>query len=81
MTFVSKSNTFKADDGHNDDLVMTLVFFAWLCRQEYFPDLIESGKLNFEEAKNAEEDNTLFMLNPLDDEDKYSDGEVVWYPA
>jgi hypothetical protein len=81
MTFVSKSNTFKADDGHNDDLVMTLVFFAWLCRQEYFPDLIESGKLNFEEAKNAEEDNTLFMLNPFDDEDKYSDGEVVWYPA
>lgn len=81
MTFVSKSNTFKADDGHHDDLVMTLVFFAWLCRQEYFPDLIESGKLNFEEAKNPEDDNTLFMLNPFDDEDKYSDGEVVWYPA
>lgn len=81
MTFVSKSNTFKADDGHNDDLVMTLVFFAWLCRQEYYADLIESGKLNFEEAKNPEEDNTLFMLNPFDDDDKYSDGEVVWYPA
>lgn len=81
MTFISKSNTFKADDGHNDDLVMTLVFFAWLCRQEYFPDLIESGKLNFEDSKKPEDDNTLFMLNPNDDEDRYSDGQVVWYPA
>jgi hypothetical protein len=81
MAFVSKSNTFKADDGHNDDLVMTLVFFAWLCRQEYFADLIESAKLNFEQAKDPEEDNTLFMLNPNNDEDHYSDGNAVWYPA
>lgn len=81
MTFVSRSNTFKADEGHNDDLVMTLVFFAWLCRQEYYADLIESAKLNYEEAKKPEDDNILFMLNPNDDEDKYSDGEVVWYPA
>lgn len=81
MTFVSKSNTFKADDGHNDDLIMTLVFFAWLCRQEYYSDLIESAKMNFEEAKNPEDDNTLFMLGPDDDEDKFSDGTAVWYPA
>jgi hypothetical protein len=81
MTFVSRSNTFKADEGHNDDMVMTLVFFAWLCRQEYYSDLIESAKLNFENAKDPEEDNTLFMLNPFDDEDKFSDGEVIWYPA
>jgi hypothetical protein len=81
MTFVSRSNTFKADEGHNDDMVMTLVFFAWLCRQEYYSDLIESAKLNFENAKDPEEENTLFMLNPFDDEDKFSDGEVVWYPA
>lgn len=81
MTFVSKSNTFKADDGHTDDLVMCLVFFAWLCRQEYFADLIETANLNYEEAKNPEDDNTLFMLNPNDDEDKFSDGKVVWYPV
>lgn len=79
MTFVSKSNTFKAEDGHNDDLVMTLVFFAWLSRQEYFADLIESAKFNYEEAKNPEDDNTLFIVgnNELDD-DEFSDGNVVW---
>jgi hypothetical protein len=81
MTFVSKSNTFKGDDGHNDDMVMTLVFFAWLCRQEYYADLIESAKLNFEKPKNPEEDNTLFMLSTDEDDGKFSDGKVVWYPA
>jgi hypothetical protein len=82
MTFVSRSNTFKADDGHHDDLVMTLVFFAWLCRQEYFADLIESAKMNYENSKDPEEDNTLFMLNTFDNEDdNFSDGSVVWYPA
>ena len=82
MTFVSRSNTFKADDGHHDDLVMTLVFFSWLCRQEYFADLIESAKMNYENSKDPEEDNTLFMLNAFDNEDEnFSDGSVVWYPA
>ena len=79
ITFVSKSNTFKAEEGHNDDLVMTLVFFAWLTRQEYFADLIESAKFNYEEAKKPEDDNTLFILNQdFIDDDEFSDGNVVW---
>ena len=82
MTFVSKSNTFKADDGHHDDLVMTLVFFAWLCRQEYYADLIESAKMNYEEAKKPEDDNILFMLNPEEGEDgEFKANGVMWYPA
>ena len=79
VTFVSKSNTFKAEEGHNDDLVMTLVFFAWLTRQEYFADLIESAKFNYEEAKKPEDDNTLFMLSEESMEEYvFSDGIVVW---
>jgi len=79
ITFVSKSNTFKAEEGHNDDLVMTLVFFAWLTRQEYFADLIESAKFNYEEAKKPEDDNTLFILNQdFMDDDEFSDGNVIW---
>lgn len=82
MTFVSKSNTFKADDGHHDDLVMTLVFFAWLCRQEYYADLIESAKMNYEEAKKPEDDNILFMLNPEEGENgEFKANGVMWYPA
>jgi hypothetical protein len=82
MAFVSKSNTYKAEEGHNDDLVMTLVFFAWLCRQEYYADLIESAKFNYEDAKKPEDDNTLFMLdskNLDEDGDFISDG-AIWSP-
>ena len=82
MTFVSRSNTFKADDGHHDDLVMTLVFFSWLCRQDYFADLIESAKMNYEEAKKPEDDNILFMLNPNEGEDgEFKANGAVWYPV
>jgi hypothetical protein len=28
-----------ADDGYNDDLVMTLVLFSWLTTNPYFKDL------------------------------------------
>lgn len=82
-TFVAKANTFKAEEGHNDDLVMTLVFFAWLTRQEYYADLIESAKFNYEESKKPEEDNVLFMVNKdenFDDKEPFSDGTSLWYP-
>lgn len=82
-TFVAKSNSYKAEEGHNDDLVMCLIFFAWLTRQEYYSDLIETAKLNYEEAKKPEDDNIL-IIPGADDEDEgekfISDG-AVWYPA
>jgi hypothetical protein len=81
MSFVSKSNTYKAEDGQHDDLVMTLVFFAWLTRQEYYSDLIETSKLNYENAQKPEDDNVLFMVNDKDDDEEFSDGAVVWYPV
>jgi hypothetical protein len=84
FTFVSKANTYKAEEGHNDDLVMSLVFFAWLSRQEYYADLIESAKFNYEEAQKPEDDNVLFMMDnkdELDDKEPFSQGGVVWYPT
>jgi hypothetical protein len=84
FTFVSKANTYKAEEGHNDDLVMSLVFFAWLSRQEYYADLIESAKFNYEDAQKPEDDNVLFMMDnkdELDDREPFSQGGVVWYPT
>jgi hypothetical protein len=83
MAFVSKSNTYKAEDGQTDDLVMTLVFFAWLTRQDYFADLIEQAKYNYEEALKPEDDNILFVPNQKNDEDgeEFVQGGVVWYPT
>jgi len=41
MTFVSKRQSYEADDGHTDDLMMCLVLFAWLTRQDYFKDITD----------------------------------------
>ena len=83
MSFVSRSNTYKAEEGHTDDMVMTLVFFAWLSRQEYYSDLIETAKFNYEDSKKPEDDNVLFIAgekNEDDGEEFVSDG-AVWYPT
>lgn len=83
MSFVSKSNTYKAEDGQNDDLVMTLVFFAWLTRQDYYSDLVEQAKFNYEDAQKPEDDNILFIPEQKmdDDEGEFVQGGAIWYPS
>jgi hypothetical protein len=39
FAFVAKKNSFEAEVGYHDDLVMTLVIFGWLSSQPYFKDL------------------------------------------
>ena len=39
MAFVSSGDSFSAEEGANDDLVITLVLFAWLVDQQYFKEL------------------------------------------
>lgn len=38
-TFVSRKGSFMAEEGKHDDLVMTLVSFAWLINQPYFKEM------------------------------------------
>jgi hypothetical protein len=40
-TFVSKHNSFEAEEGCNDDLAMCLVIYAWLVAQDYFKELTD----------------------------------------
>lgn len=39
-TFVANKNSFAAEEGANDDLVMTLVIFAWASTQKYFREIV-----------------------------------------
>lgn len=41
-TFSVDKQTYKAEEGKNDDLVMTLVHFGWLTSQRYFKENINS---------------------------------------
>ena len=83
-TFVAKGASFEADDGHNDDLVMCLVLFGWLTRQEYFKNLtdVDIRKDIYEdEMKRIEEDILPFgFMSTVDEEEPTSfyDGEDFW---
>jgi hypothetical protein len=83
-TFVAKGASFEADDGHNDDLVMCLVLFAWLTRQEYFKNLTDLDirkDIYEDEMKRIEEDILPFGFSTtVDDQEPSSfyDGEDYW---
>lgn len=38
-TFIEKKDSYAADEGYHDDLVMPLVLFAWLTTNPYFRDI------------------------------------------
>ena len=78
-TFISKHNTFEAEEGCNDDLAMCLVIYAWLVQMDYFKELTDQDvrKRLYEEQKNQiEQDMAPFgFLNDGLDEDSFVDGE------
>jgi hypothetical protein len=45
-TFSKKGNSYEAEPGKHDDLVMCLVLFAWLSDQQYFKDYTNINTLN-----------------------------------
>ena len=42
MTFSADKKSFKAEEGNNDDMAMTLVNFGWLTGQKYFKENINN---------------------------------------
>ena len=72
-TFISKSNSFEAEEGCNDDLAMCLVIYAWLVQMDYFKELTDQDvrKRLYEEQKNQIKQDMApfgFMNNGLDDD-------------
>jgi hypothetical protein len=54
-TFSKKGNTYEAEPGKHDDLVMGLVLFAWLSDQLYFKELTSINTLANLREKNDDE--------------------------
>jgi len=64
-TFIEKMGTWMADEGYFDDLVMSLVLFAWVTSNTYFTDLTDIDirkKLYDGQMKQIEEELTPFGL-------------------
>jgi len=84
ITFVAKGNSFEADDGHTDDLVMSLVLFAWMTRQDYFKSLTDSDirtQIYEEKIREIEDDLMPFGFASDSLEDGEWDGEDRWFPV
>ena len=84
-TFISKSNSFEAEDGCNDDLAMCLVIYAWLVAQDYFKELTDQDvrKRLYDEQKNQIEQDMApfgFLSDGLTEESSFVDPEGQrWY--
>ncbi len=78
-TFVAKRNSYEADDGHHDDLVMTMVLNAWIIGQPYFKDLLNSDvrkKLYDEKMDKIEQDLVPFgFVDAGDEPETFVDNE------
>jgi len=59
MTFVNKNNSFEADRGYHDDMVMNCVLFAWFVTTDFFTNLTDTAVkdlLYAEQQKMIEDD-------------------------
>ena len=85
-TFISKHNSFEAEEGCNDDLAMCLVIYAWLVQMDYFKELTDQDvrKRLYEEQKNQIEQGMApfgFMDDGMGD-DSFTDGDGDrWFKA
>jgi hypothetical protein len=85
-TFISKHNSFEAEEGCNDDLAMCLVIYAWLVQQDYFKELTDQDvrKRLYEDQKNQIEQDMApfgFMSDGLEDNSFVDDQGDRWSKA
>jgi hypothetical protein len=85
-TFIQKNQSFEADEGHNDDLVMCLVLFAWLAVQPYFREMTDNDvrkRIYEEQANQIEQDMSPFgfIVDGFEDEESkfIDDNGDVWH--
>jgi hypothetical protein len=86
-TFVRRGQSWQADEGNTDDLMMCLVIFGWLSNQPYFKEMTDTNarqQLYEEQANLIEQDMAPFGFvdDGLDDTrpevDEYG---TVWHPV
>jgi hypothetical protein len=83
--FAVKGNSYQAEEGFNDDLVMCLVLFAWLTNQEYFKELTDIDirkRLHSDNEQALEEDVLPFGFfddgqTETKDKDEFMHGDTL----
>lgn len=86
-TFIEVRGTHKADEGYYDDLVMTLVLFAWATNESFFKDLTDTNlrkALYEEQFKQIEENLTPFGIiddGTPEEEKPQIESDTIWFNA
>lgn len=71
--FIKKGDSYEAERGSNDDLVMTLVLFAWLADQSYFREMTDINTLRrLRDNTDEEIDNLSLNFFYTSREDEFS---------
>ena len=83
-TFIQKKQSFEADEGFHDDLVMCMVIFAWLVQQDYFKEMTDNDirQRIYDEQKNQIEQDMApfgFIETGLEGDQGFVTDGTVWY--
>ena len=78
-TFVAKKNSFAAEDDANDDLVMSLVLFAWVTTQKYFREIVNHDLRKQIQVENMNQYDEEMVPAPIMDDGigSYSELELI----
>lgn len=77
-TFVSKAQSYEAESGSHDDLVMCLVLFSWMSTQKYFRELTDMDfRRKLEDYNRDMIDEELTPFGFIDDGVNDTDGTYV----
>ncbi len=82
-TFIQKKQSFEADEGFHDDLVMCMVIFAWLVQQDYFKEMTDNdvrARIYDEQKNQIEQDMSPFgfITTGLEGDEGFVDQGSVW---
>ena len=77
--FSRKGNSYEAESGSHDDMVMTLVLFSWLTDQGYFKDLTDINTIMALREKTEEQiEENLLPFGFIDDGSSHEDA-IDWF--
>ena len=87
-TFIRKGQSWQADDGSTDDLMMCLVIFGWLSNQPFFKEMTDTNarQMLYEEQQSLIEQDMApfgFVDDGTPDHEKSEVDEygTVWHPV
>ena len=76
-TFVANKTSFAAEAEANDDLVMTLVMFAWVTTQKYFKEIVNHDLRRQLQLENMNQFDEITPPAPVLDEGYMGDLELI----